>query len=396
MRKGAPPDDALLSHVKQKIKDLNESAGWKHHVCELATPMYGGGVQKNAIDKAMPVRASAIRGQLRFWWRIACGPFASPEEMFRRETEIWGGIGRDKPTASLVKVRVQCPPARDKDLLLSSSESHPAIKYAFGPAAINGPVNWLQAGYEFRLSLRYPDSIKSDVERALQWWASFGGIGARTRRGFGAVHIKTPGIVPISSAEVEEVKGRLLITGKPGNKAEIEWKTAIDRLYSFRQKGGIGRTASTPRPGRSFWPEADQLRHFTGKDGNGKHKPIHTAGNMFPRAAFGLPITFEFKGTPGEPPTHELHPQDGSDRMASPLILRPYWNGSAWQAAALLLPGWEKALVQPLKFKAQSYVPQHWPADPNARRDLAKKIKPMAGRGDDPLTAFMNFFKEGK
>lgn len=38
--------------------------------CELITPMYGGGVKAGRVDCKMPIRASALRGQLRFWWRL--------------------------------------------------------------------------------------------------------------------------------------------------------------------------------------------------------------------------------------------------------------------------------------------------------------------------------------
>lgn len=43
---------------------------WQEICCELVTPMYGGGVQAAMPDVSMPIRATAIRGQLRFWWRL--------------------------------------------------------------------------------------------------------------------------------------------------------------------------------------------------------------------------------------------------------------------------------------------------------------------------------------
>jgi CRISPR-associated protein Cmr1 len=381
-----------------KQLELNSETKWHSYPCKLVTPMYGGGVKAGEVDKEMPIRATEIRGQLRFWWRIACGPFASSQEMFRRETAIWGGIGSDTPTASKVQVRVTCTPVTPAQLVSSASETNPAIKYAFGSAAINGAVEWLSSVYEFKLDISRPDECAEEVDRALRWWASFGGVGARTRRGFGAVHLD--GVNPVLIVEVDKLGGRLKLTGSGNTKAEIEWKTAVDRLFSFRQKGGMGRKDGKPRPGRSYWPEPDQIRRFTRRDANGKHAPVHEAGNVFPRAAFGLPITFEFKGSPGDPSTTELQPEEG-DRMASPLILRPYWNGRMWQAAALLIPGWEKALTQKLKFKGQTYRPAHWPEDRTERQKLAKQIKPMqqAGgniRADDPLSAFMEFFEKGQ
>jgi CRISPR-associated protein Cmr1 len=81
--------------------------GWIHYTCKLVTPLYGGGVRTAEVDQEMPIRASGIRGQLRFWWRLACcGPFEPSESMFQREAAIWGGIAGTGPSASQVAVRV--------------------------------------------------------------------------------------------------------------------------------------------------------------------------------------------------------------------------------------------------------------------------------------------------
>lgn len=390
------PDPETL---REQLKANSSMGGWHPYHCKLVTPMYGGGVKAGEVDREMPIRASEIRGQLRFWWRIACGPFASSQEMFRRESEVWGGIGAEKPTASKVEVRVVCKKVADIELVSSLDEKNPAIKYAFGSAAINGEAKWLKPGYEFELKLRFTEYVADEVQTALCWWASFGGIGARTRRGFGAIQVSE--LVPVIARDVEERKGRLMVSGSGSAKPDAEWKIAVDRLFAYRQKGGIGRTERKPTPRRSFWPEPDQIRRFTNRNANGKHAPVHAAGNVFPRAAFGLPITFEFKGSPGDPPKLELHPVGDSERMASPLILRPYWNGTMWLPAALLIPGWQKALSQALKFKDQAYQPAHWPTNPASRQEKAKEIAPMKkpngeSRAADPLSAFMDFFERGQ
>jgi CRISPR-associated protein Cmr1 len=254
-------------------------------------------------------------------------------------------------------------------------------------------ADWLRAGYNFGLDLRYPAEVAEQVESALQWWISFGGIGARSRRGFGSVHCAQ--IASATHHDVAKRGGRLIVSGSGGTRADTEWKIAIDRLYSFRQKGGVGRgVGAPPRAGRSFWPEPDQIRRFTDVY-LPIHKPVHGANNLFPRAAFGLPITFKFYSPAPENYAVELVPDGSSERMASPLILRPYWNDRNWQPAALLLPGWEKALVQPLKFKNKNYAPAHWPTDPASRQKAAKEIQPMQGRANDPLSAFMQFFEKG-
>ena len=371
---------------------------WHRYQCTLVTPMYGGGVKAGEVDMGMPIRAAAIRGQLRFWWRIACGPFPSSQEMFRQENAIWGGIGGSGATASKVEVSLVCAPVEGNQLLSSNAETSAELKYAFGSAAINGAAHWLAPGYTFELNLRYPEDVAVQVLDALKWWATFGGVGARTRRGFGAMHIE--GVPSCVASDVAAKEGQLIFAGNPSPNAYAAWSLAINRLYSFRQRRGIGRGIGAARPGRSFWPEADQLRRFTGRNANGRHLAEHPAGNSFPRAAFGLPITFEFRGERADPPRMELQPSGNTDRMASPLILRPYWNGALWQSAALLLPGWEKALTQGLKFKSNHHTPNHWPGDPGEQIRIAMSIRPMQSqnhepRANDPLSAFMNYFNLG-
>ena len=58
--------------------------------CELMTPMYGGGVEPGKVDRAMPIRPSAIRGQLRFWWRLLNGAGPQAEGPVRRRVRSLG------------------------------------------------------------------------------------------------------------------------------------------------------------------------------------------------------------------------------------------------------------------------------------------------------------------
>ncbi|MEI8633101.1 type III-B CRISPR module RAMP protein Cmr1 [Vibrio sp. PP-XX7] len=267
------------------------------------------------------------------------------------------------------------------------------------------PATCLDGGFKFKISIRYHlrpnsskplsiDALKENVTQALNWWATFGGVGAKTRRGFGAVEVD--GLCPISITDVDDEhtsKGCKLALAKvePTTDPQIAWKVATLRLQEFRQGINVGRNKGETKVfGRSRWPEPDQLRRFTG---NWKlnHDPEHPAGNVFPRAAFGMPIIFDFNDRSNkEPDTATLLPK-GEQRMANPLIIRPYKDGEKWRAAALLLPNWEKALVEPLELSPSSshIKPRSWPDEnQQAERDrLTNDIKPMKGRPNDPLSA---------
>ncbi|MFZ1753938.1 MAG: hypothetical protein WBO46_01600 [Caldilineaceae bacterium] len=120
------------------------------------------------------------------------------------------------------------------------------------------------------------------------------------------------------------------------------WLDLTTALAEFRQapKGRPpGTQSSSWRPGRSFWPEPDEIRRRT--RAKESHPPRHPV-RKFPRAAFGLPIIFEFKRedvAAGDPWKTTLQGLD-HDRLASPLIIRPIacTDGAVGLAAILEAP----------------------------------------------------------
>src|SRR5947209_17111313 len=71
---------------------------------ELITPMFGGGVETRVNDPSFPIRPTAIRGQLQFWWRATVGSqYATRSELRATQSETWGSTER----ASRVQVLVE-------------------------------------------------------------------------------------------------------------------------------------------------------------------------------------------------------------------------------------------------------------------------------------------------
>ena len=350
--------------------------------CQLVTPMYGGGVTAGEVDRAMPIRASALRGQLRFWWRLLYGGGRASKDVFEEECAIWGGISAKEPRASQVRVRVDCEPIDHKLLVPAAHRDVPGYGLILdqqGP-----PAELLKQGYEFELTLEFDGEERRDqVLTALRWWANFGGVGARTRRGFGAVQATgVAGLNPVTRDEAES-GGVWFLEGQPAAALQA-WKQALQALQVFRQGAGVGRAGA--RRGRSNWPEAETIRRMA----KGR-RAEHRGTPFFPRAAFGLPIVFQFTGE-----AHLNDTLEGADheRMASPLILRPYFDGNAFRAMALLLPNWQKRISVPVKFKDSGRKGQAWPSGEEERSRLADSVEPMKPRGSDPLTAFMHYFAE--
>lgn len=345
MTKGKPlPDPSLLEAANSALDAAKPDDRWQRYLCKLVTPLYGGGVEAGEVDVNMPIRATSIRGQLRFWWRIAHrqqfiheGKLDS-QAMFMRERALWGGLGdAETLAASKVVIRlsgsvtnaVYAPAAKFSKKSDGSYKTMPdwepwaegySLFSAQGKANRSGietsPPKLLKPGAEWEMLINLPmlqDKDRNEVETAVQWWATFGGLGSRTRRGLGAVDISTIGtdgavadLPRITQQQAKDAGVMLVFRGKSeaaASSALTAWKEAVKALRLFRQGEGIGRNPGQEanRPGRSRWPEADAIRRHANTHAE-LHSPTHPAGQRFPRAVFGLPIIFHFKdrGDPGD------------------------------------------------------------------------------------------------
>ena len=392
---------------------------------KVITPIYGGGVKAGEPDTDMPIRASAIKGQLRYWWRFLQSNHIEDKnkqlkgtDLFIKERDIWGGMGdesekeKGKDFSSKVFLQIhtenslevkECSPSKYNQL---NQNNRSALHYALFPVIQNSHdlLDCEELTFTLKVRASKEEIIEAQwktIQEAIQWWACFGGLGARTRRGLGAVEINQLALI----AE-EEVKnyGCTLKILPPNPDATTAWNKSIDKLQTFRQGKNIGRNkGSDPKKpkklGRSFWPEADTIRKITNKNANGKHPVEHGAVESFPRAAFGLPIIFDFNAPPsvGEPNTTELKPKN-SERMASPLILKPMAVGdNKYAPIALLLPTehlqtLELELLDGKRELKKLSANTWWPNNQDKQKNLAKEIPPMRSRGNTALEAFMNYF----
>jgi len=365
---------------------------------ELITPLFGGGVEAGKNDNITLITGKAIRGHLRFWWRATRGgQFGSGAEglkkMSEREAEIWGAASTlNKPRPSRVQIELEIKDGeKGKDRSPFSVEGfvkdgrrktrtvpHSNIAPPYAAFPLQPPekgrcegmsTGTVKAGITFTLKISFPQkikhnsteiSIKKDIEAALWAWETFGGIGARTRRGFGALQLieKDGEKVEPYNASVKEIE-RLILDGLREHVVVGEWHSAvphlsldpgrfkvafpssindawnglIGKLKEFRQD----RSGTQRNPGRSKWPEPDQIRDKTNQMLPKHENPIHKGliyddCMLFPRAAFGLPIAFPFhyqQSNQQRPHREDRDPAKTkltltkSDRWASPLLLRP-------------------------------------------------------------------------
>lgn len=392
---------------------------------EVVTPMFGGGVHidearahQKKPDPITPVRAASVRGQLRFWWRAThAHRFATLAELRAEEARLWGAASQ--PARVAIEVTGGSPRPEDVFRWVQGGNGRwnlyplrgfearsygafplrPGIPHPEPPGALTRIVG------ECHLRLTLADSdepTRHTVEEAVRAWLLFGGVGGRTRRGFGAV-CATDG----DRADLERLLGGLG-SGKPvaGVPALVgaRWKvststsqsataaleSALARLQRFRQGPGFARNPGgrdERRPGRSLWPEPDTIRAITGNSTADHRTPLGPV-RKFPRAAFGMPIIFQFKDQ-GDPLDTELRPT-GRERRASPLILRPIRDGSQFRGLALVLSELGRA-SEGLDLRELRGGRRTVPVESQLTPDEARAVRPLNGN-PDPLDAFLNFF----
>jgi CRISPR-associated protein Cmr1 len=373
MKAYAQTDDFKEQVASNKLNTKDNGRITQRRKYKLITPLFGGGVKPKEADPIKVIRETSIRGQLRFWWRAMRG-VGTLAKMKEREDALFGSggekasqskvliyvkdidNGRAKPIYRINNYRVEfldrnssinyagfSLPQTDKELRKLRDEQKPAV-----------PID-LQEDIAFSLEISFPESETVEIEAALWAWETFGGIGGRTRRGFGAIQRADGELLPSSDVEqkirenlqkyllpsknCDERVPHLLLTSvfkiKKAVNSQKAWENLIDKLRQFRQARREGSDPERPmKKGRSYWSEPDEIRRMTGRDAYGRHKPKHNV-HKFPRAEFGLPIIFHFIGD-GEPGDTELKPV-GFTRLASPLILRPIACSDGAVGIALIL-----------------------------------------------------------
>ncbi len=374
---------------------------------KLVTPLFGGGAKTRYADEVTTIRPSEIKGQLRFWWRAlrSWQAGSSVKKLLEIEEDIWGGVAETKE-ASKVKLRIEVLDAGkganpfERVQGKSFPRNHPNIAPAYvafplQPTKQDPTIYPVQVGVRFKLSLLFPREFKEEVKAALWAWETFGGIGGRTRRGFGAVVPKDfspPSVGEIRSRLSKLIKGNVWPEGVPHLQPDSlylfkgSWQKLVEAYKNFRQWRDEGRERN--KPGRSKWPEPDEIRRLT-KTHSPRHEPHHPV-HKFPRGQFGLPIIFHFKDKKNGDPDDTTLKGENFERLASPLGFKPL--GERGPVLVYVLEG-NRRLPEPYVLDAG----RHFEVDVELTPDEARNIKPLmaAGAEPDPIKAFIKWLEQG-
>lgn len=301
---------------------------------QLVTPAFLEGFK--AEKQYMRLRETSIKGLIRFWWRaLAYAQYGDNiSQLNDREAEVFGST---KHAASVMFL-----PSEHEPLIVEDSpklfESYMGIKYlGYGLMARNAQqsIPYIKAPWKFTIRLLSQKDFDPLLIDAFKILGLVGGMGRRSRRGFGSlsiVDIKQQGKVLWQSPHTLTDLIRTLqeILPKPGNPHSLPpytafgsqtaiyvlghgpnvyklWDEVGTQFQMYRSFGRNGRVGSKPAE-RNFQNDHDLMQQAL------NHQPIQQAPR---RSIFGLPQNYRFssggsvsvipKGPPG-------------DRRASPLI----------------------------------------------------------------------------
>src|SRR3972149_2350701 len=297
---------------------------------ETITPMFLSGADQNKAE----LRAASIKGLLRFWWRAlqSAGDLERLREMRERESKIFGSADERQGGGSGFSVRV----------------SHEGVLYAGKKPFPDNPVYKVPIpGKTFKMNILeylaygtfdgkkgfrgdyfdynqrfnvimsiFKEPFANEILIAMYVVSIFGGIGSRSRNGFGSFHV-------LNKNEAFEDISNTFSIDKPYEKKHIEKllkKTNVAAYSSFSERTKVFRTKNL------FNTSFDALADV---------------GKIYKNARSSLEKTHHFDkrqyiGAPLNPPK-ELF-KSFLDRHAKPYFIKITKEGDKYQAYILYLP----------------------------------------------------------
>ncbi|MGW5219894.1 type III-B CRISPR module RAMP protein Cmr1 [Nocardia sp. NPDC004085] len=310
---------------------------WIDLTLKVVTPMFIG----DDPDSPATIRVPSIRGALRYWFRAVAADhgLTDPRQLWAHEEEIFGSARPGHP--SKIALRIDTHPRSERaDTWISKNNRRSGPNDRTGVINLLGQGLWdrnlgllrsyIPPGQTIHLRIRLSGESHIDTRLAHAFWAwlTFGGLGYRTRRGFGRLTYQScqPNTTfgwddqHLAPPQGRDAWNALLQNPLPPDHEDFEdfaeWpEPANDRgdarpdfpaLTPLWWRGKLFPPSKTPLTG---WADAldhagQQWRNFnlTKKQERGDNTPewrnvIQGEDHRFPRGALGLPVGYHNKNT---------------------------------------------------------------------------------------------------
>lgn len=178
---------------------------------EVLTPMFLGGADGNG-----ELRSPPFKNALRYWWRLTQGE-VPPNQLIEKEQVLFGGVNEDgamESGRSRVDVVVKGDVKKDKkgkpiyigekiNLEAGGKKVSLSAYLGMGPVHFRGTYEKapILAGESFSLSVTWPREQKDEILDAISMFAHFGGLGSRSRNGWGSIRLSSESPNPDDTKE---------------------------------------------------------------------------------------------------------------------------------------------------------------------------------------------------
>lgn len=193
----------------QKLSSQNDWEG----LLSLSSPAFLAGATQRPEDCRL--RASTLRGLLRWWWRTLHSGYLGHRELEKLESVIWGGRQRKGAVKMVLTPEkdVQSRRYRPEEILQRLPQAEgprrsPGLVYlGYGFFSDHAKRYFIDSGASWKLELQVDsahwsrkegdvhfskEQILQQVHSALWLLTHFGGVGQRKRKGFGALQLQQP------------------------------------------------------------------------------------------------------------------------------------------------------------------------------------------------------------
>lgn len=301
-----------------RFKDIEK----REYECEVVTPMFLGG----ADPKKAELRVPSIKGALRFWWR-ALYDDGNVAQMAAEEARIFGSTDNKAVITLKVESKNVQPVLKDLPLGMMAPVEGKTYKTSIVNYLAYGLFEYdkktrqntynkshIPSSSVFKIYATFPRRAADDFNSALRALIDYGGLGARSRNGFGSLHCAAAKpLVPPNHKELKAFpsfskEARLFNKFREHQK----WEDALSEI------GNIYRTARLKLERRHTWekrkfiamPIEAQRENIPQAIRQGRHaKPYFLHVNKTPAAKYQGQILFL-------PYLYKASPNDEADRLA--------------------------------------------------------------------------------
>jgi len=172
---------ARAAHVGRRSVDIRQ--------LRLVTPCFAGSADATTLE----LRATAMLGMMRMWWRAAQGGFflaggGGLRALKARERELFGASADERGGGQgrfISELQIEAPPAAPVARLAAP------LRNLAGRGGLNRGKTLSPGDEQSGLILSFKrtatEADRNEANRALNLWLSLGGLGLNARRGFGSL-----------------------------------------------------------------------------------------------------------------------------------------------------------------------------------------------------------------